>query len=142
MAANKACMNRCDDDGDVGPPLAWRGWERGAPSQTASCAGRHRYCCATRRLQKEYRALQREPLPHVTAHPSPASLLEWHFVLEGDVDTDFRGGVYHGKIVFPPTYPFNPPSLSLYTPNGRFSTGVKLCLSMTDYHPESWNPLW
>jgi ubiquitin-conjugating enzyme E2 J2 len=28
------------------------------------------------------------------------------------------------------------------TPSGRFQTNTKLCLSMSDFHPESWNPLW
>ena len=30
----------------------------------------------------------------------------------------------------------------MLTPNGRFKTGIRLCLSMSDYHPETWNPLW
>jgi ubiquitin-conjugating enzyme E2 J2 len=81
-----------------------------------------------------------EPVPHVTAHPTH-NMLEWHFVLEGAKGTDFEGGCYHGKITFPPQYPFKPPSLSLFTPNGRFAVNTKLCLSMTDYHPESWNPM-
>ena len=50
--------------------------------------------------------------------------------------TEYDGGVYHGKLVFPADYPFKPPSISLFTPNGRFATNTKLCLSMTDYHPE------
>jgi ubiquitin-conjugating enzyme E2 J2 len=64
------------------------------------------------RLQKEYRALLREPVPHVEAHPT-TNLLEWHFVLTGAEGTDFEGGVYHGRLVFPPTYPFKPPSISV-----------------------------
>jgi ubiquitin-conjugating enzyme E2 J2 len=30
----------------------------------------------------------------------------------------------------------------MMTPNGRFAPNAKLCMSMTDFHPESWNPLW
>lgn len=30
----------------------------------------------------------------------------------------------------------------MVTPNGRFETGVRLCLSMSDYHPELWVPAW
>eukprot|EP00878_Enallax_costatus_P035364 GHUV01039399.1.p1 GENE.GHUV01039399.1~~GHUV01039399.1.p1 ORF type:complete len:187 (+),score=93.06 GHUV01039399.1:482-1042(+) len=30
----------------------------------------------------------------------------------------------------------------MFTPNGRFAVNTKLCLSITDYHPESWNPMW
>lgn len=83
-----------------------------------------------------------EPVPHIQAHPVPSNLLEWHFVLEGAKGTDFEGGWYHGKLVFPPNYPFKPPSISIFTPNGRFAVNTKLCLSITDYHPESWNPMW
>ena len=28
------------------------------------------------------------------------------------------------------------------TPNGRFKPNRRLCLSMSDFHPESWNPMW
>lgn len=30
----------------------------------------------------------------------------------------------------------------MITPNGRFKSNMKLCLSMSDFHPETWNPLW
>lgn len=30
----------------------------------------------------------------------------------------------------------------MYTPNGRFETRKRLCLSISDYHPEEWNPAW
>ncbi|KAM3232996.1 putative ubiquitin-conjugating enzyme E2 33 [Capsicum chinense] len=95
-----------------------------------------------KRLQKEYRALCKEPVSHVVAHPSPNDILEWHYVLEGSEGTPFAGGFYYGKIKFPPEYPFKPPGISMVTPNGRFMTQKKICLSMSDYHPESWNPMW
>ena len=94
------------------------------------------------RLQREYRSLIREPVDNVTALPTPTNLLEWHFVLEGAKGTDYEGGFYHGKIMFTTDYPFRPPSILLLTPNGRFATNMKICMSMTDYHPESWNPVW
>ena len=28
------------------------------------------------------------------------------------------------------------------TPNGRFKTHTRLCLSISDYHPDTWNPAW
>merc|ERR1719253_2438269 len=28
------------------------------------------------------------------------------------------------------------------TPNGRFELQTRLCLSMSDYHPETWQPSW
>lgn len=30
----------------------------------------------------------------------------------------------------------------MFTPSGRFKTNTQLCMSMTNYHPESWNPMW
>ena len=53
-----------------------------------------------------------------------------------------QGGVYHGKLKFPPEYPLKPPSIIMITPNGRFKTMRRICLSMSDYHPETWSPLW
>ncbi len=53
-----------------------------------------------------------------------------------------QGGIYHGRILLPPEYPFKPPSFLLLTPNGRFETGVKICLSISSHHPEHWQPSW
>eukprot|EP00438_Fugacium_kawagutii_P019438 Skav202636 [mRNA] locus=scaffold1942:22898:23518:- [translate_table: standard] len=30
----------------------------------------------------------------------------------------------------------------MMTPSGRLEIDKRLCLSMTDFHPESWNPAW
>ncbi len=38
--------------------------------------------------------------------------------------------------------PYKPPAISMFTPSGRFKTNTQLCMSMTNYHPESWNPMW
>lgn len=72
------------------------------------------------------------------ALPSPSSLLEWHYVLEGADDSDYKGGFYHGKIIFTSQYPFKPPAIVMLTPSGRFEPGAKICLSLSDFHPESW----
>ncbi|WZZ57839.1 hypothetical protein YC2023_057946 [Brassica napus] len=94
-----------------------------------------------KRLQKEYRALCKEPVSHVVARPSPNDILEWHYVLEGSDGTPFAGdnllsvvscGFYYGKIKFPPEYPYKPPGITMTTPNGRFITQKKICLSMSD----------
>ena len=47
-----------------------------------------------------------------------------------------------GKLVFPECYPYKPPSVYMLTPSGRFKSNTKLCLSMSDFHPETWNPMW
>ncbi len=72
--------------------------------------------------------------------PCKHNLFEWHFTIAGPPDSPFEGGLYHGKILLPPTYPLNPPVVKLLTPNGRFSVGVPICLSLSNYHKEQWNP--
>ena len=98
----------------------------------------------TRRLARELKAIQTNPMtnPKVYTRPLESNLLEWHYVIEGSKDTPYESGFYWGKLIFPKTYPLKPPSVMMLTPNGRFITGRRLCLSMSDYHPESWNPMW
>lgn len=98
----------------------------------------------TRRLTKELQALHRNPMvnPRVYTIPIETNILEWHYVIEGSNDTPYEGGYYWGKLLFPKEYPLKPPSVIMLTPNGRFKTGRRLCLSMSDFHPESWNPMW
>ncbi|XP_030798716.1 ubiquitin-conjugating enzyme E2 J2 isoform X2 [Rhinopithecus roxellana] len=56
--------------------------------------------------------------------------------------TPYEGGYYHGKLIFPREFPFKPPSIYMITPNGRFKCNTRLCLSITDFHPDTWNPAW
>lgn len=93
---------------------------------------------------RELKALQKDPLtdPKITALPNDSNILEWHYVIEGVKGSQFEGGYYHGKLIFPKEYPLKPPSVLMLTPSGRFQTNRRLCLSMSDFHPESWNPMW
>eukprot|EP00808_Paulinella_micropora_P009497 g29499.t1 len=94
------------------------------------------------RLRKEFKRLQAEPTPGVEAVPLDSNILEWHYVVTGPQDSVYQGGKYHGKLIFPKEYPYKPPSIMIMTPNGRFKLNTRLCMSMSDFHPESWNPLW
>eukprot|EP00931_Biecheleriopsis_adriatica_P042331 TRINITY_DN24123_c0_g1_i1.p1 TRINITY_DN24123_c0_g1~~TRINITY_DN24123_c0_g1_i1.p1 ORF type:complete len:623 (-),score=79.12 TRINITY_DN24123_c0_g1_i1:87-1907(-) len=98
---------------------------------------------AVRRLRRDLEALQRAQNPQITVKPSDDNLLEWHFVFHSlPSDTPYHRGCYHGKVMFAPEHPHKPPAIVMITPSGRLETGRKLCLSMTDFHPESWNPAW
>mmetsp|Transcript_22855 Transcript_22855/g.29868 ORF Transcript_22855/g.29868 Transcript_22855/m.29868 type:complete len:222 (-) Transcript_22855:119-784(-) len=97
--------------------------------------------CA-RRLQKEYMKIKKSPIENIEVHPLEDNILEWHYCLTGTKGSLYEGGYYHGVLKFPPEYPMKPPSVIMYTPNGRFKTHTRLCLSMSDYHPETWNPMW
>lgn len=97
---------------------------------------------ATARLKQDYLRLKKDPVPYVVAEPVPANILEWHYVVTGPENTPYEGGLYHGKLVFPREFPFKPPSIYMITPNGRFKTNTRLCLSISDFHPDTWNPAW
>jgi ubiquitin-conjugating enzyme E2 J2 len=97
---------------------------------------------ATNRLRKELIKLKNDPTPGVLAEPNENDILIWHFAIRGPSDTPYEGGIYIGKIKFPSEYPFKAPSVTMITPSGRFQCNAKICMSMTDFHPESWNPLW
>jgi len=43
------------------------------------------------------------------------NMFDWHFTLRGPRDTEFEGGIYHGRIILPSDYPFKPPNIMLLT---------------------------
>lgn len=95
------------------------------------------------RLLKELKSLKKAPPDHIVAAPLPSNILEWHFcIFDFPEDSPYRGGLYHGKLLFPKEYPFAPPGIMMITPSGRFATNTRLCLSISDFHPEQWNPSW
>ncbi|CAH8513928.1 unnamed protein product [Schistosoma bovis] len=97
---------------------------------------------ALQRLKQDYLRLSKDPVPYITAEPLPTNLFEWHYVIKGPADSPYKGGYYHGKLVFPRDFPFRPPSIYMITPNGRFACNTRLCLSISDFHPDTWNPAW
>ncbi|KYM77376.1 PREDICTED: ubiquitin-conjugating enzyme E2 J1-like [Atta cephalotes] len=96
---------------------------------------------AVKRLMREAQELH-EATEEYYASPLEDNLFEWHFTVQGPPSTDFEGGVYHGRILLPPEYPMKPPNIILLTPNGRFETNKKICLSISGHHPETWQPSW
>ncbi|KEP62449.1 UNVERIFIED_CONTAM: ubiquitin conjugating enzyme E2, putative [Hammondia hammondi] len=98
---------------------------------------------AVGRLMREYQAIQQNQIPYILVRPDENDILTWHYVLHDlPDDTPYRGGLYHGKLVFPSSYPFAPPAIYMMTPSGRFVPNRRLCLSISDFHPETWNPSW
>lgn len=97
---------------------------------------------ATKRLREELIKLKTEPPPGVIAEPDESNILKWFYVIRGPTETPYEGGVYIGKLIFPSEYPMKGPSIHVLTPSGRFQINTKICMSMSDFHPESWNPMW
>jgi len=97
---------------------------------------------AQKRLTKEFVAMQKDPPPFIWAVPDEKNILTWNYIIRGPPDSPFAGGEFHGVLLFPPEYPFKPPGIKMLTPSGRFHPDKKICFSMSDFHPGSWNPAW
>ncbi|KAF9225791.1 UBC-like protein [Gyrodon lividus] len=97
---------------------------------------------AQKRLTKEYISMQKEPPPFIWAVPDEKNILTWNYLIRGPPDSPFAGGEYHGVLLFPAEYPFKPPGIKMFTPSGRFQPDKKICFSMSDFHPGTWNPAW
>ncbi|KAL2438362.1 Ubiquitin-conjugating enzyme E2 J1 [Exophiala dermatitidis] len=100
-----------------------------------------------RRLLKEVAELSSSssnPNPAFFAAPvSDADLHEWHFTLVGPpAPSPYAGGMYHGRITLPTTYPLKPPNFRFLTPSGRFEVNREICLSISGFHEETWMPAW
>ena len=95
-----------------------------------------------KRILREMREMAEDASPAYHAEAVEEDIFEWHFAILGAEDSEFEGGIYHGRVLLPPEYPFKPPSFVLLTPSGRFETNTKICLSITQHHPEHWQPSW
>lgn len=80
--------------------------------------------------------------PCLSAQGSLFCVCGRHYILRGPPDTPYAGGEYYGQLIFPPEFPFKPPAIKMQTPSGRFAPDTKICTSMSDYHPHTWQPGW
>jgi len=96
---------------------------------------------AVKRLMREAAEMSDATSDYFAA-PLEDNLFEWHFTVRGPEDTEYQGGIYHGRIIVPAEYPMKPPDIIVLTPNGRFEVGKKICLSISGFHPETWQPSW
>ena len=95
-----------------------------------------------KRIQREFQNMLKDPSDDFVANPVQDDMFCWHFTIRGPPETEFEGGLYHGIIKLPMSYPNRPPSIMFLTPNGRFDINMDVCLSMTRYHKEEWQAAW
>jgi len=116
---------------------------RASPARTDATASKYNQRNpAVKRILREMREMAEDASPAFHAEAVEEDIFEWHFAILGPEDSEFEGGIYHGRVLLPPEYPFKPPSFVLLTPSGRFETNTKICLSITQHHPEHWQPSW
>ncbi|KAI6660679.1 Ubiquitin-conjugating enzyme E2 J2-like [Oopsacas minuta] len=97
---------------------------------------------ATKRLNRDIKLILSDPIPGIQVAPNEDDILDWHFTIQGKKESPYEDGVYHGKLVFPPNFPFAPPKILFLTPNGRFKVNKRICFSLSDFHPEEWKPAY
>ncbi|XP_014562261.1 hypothetical protein COCVIDRAFT_21743 [Bipolaris victoriae FI3] len=96
-----------------------------------------------KRILKEASELSLSPSPDYHAEPLETNLFEWHFTICGPPEpSPYAGGIYHGRIILPSSYPLRPPSFRFLTPTGRFEVNREICLSISGHHEETWQPAW
>ena len=64
------------------------------------------------------------------------------YIIRGPSNSVFEGGVYVGAFDLPQNWPFSPPKIRMYTPNGRFKHEGDICTTFSIYHPNMWNTSW
>lgn len=95
-----------------------------------------------KRLVGEQMDLQKNRVHYYQVIQDTSNPFIFYFMLRGE-DTDvYAGGYYIGRIELPKDYPKKPGFFYMLTPNGRFRTDSKICLTNSGYHLESWNALW
>ena len=95
---------------------------------------------ALRRIQKEYKDLQKDPPSNCSAGPvSESDMHNWKATLIGPDDSPYAGGMFFLNIHFPSDYPFKPPRMQfttkIYHPNINNNGGI--CL---DILKDQWSP--
>ncbi len=112
------------------------------PSSTSGSGKWNGRNAAVKRIMRELKEIHESENPDIEASALESNIFEWFFAIRGAWGTEFERGIYHGRILMPADYPFNPPAFVMMTPSGRFETGKKICLSISSFHPESWQPSW
>eukprot|EP01006_Ploeotia_vitrea_P066094 TRINITY_DN94326_c0_g1_i1.p1 TRINITY_DN94326_c0_g1~~TRINITY_DN94326_c0_g1_i1.p1 ORF type:complete len:149 (+),score=21.25 TRINITY_DN94326_c0_g1_i1:39-485(+) len=95
---------------------------------------------ALKRINKEYRDLQKDPPANTSAGPvNEQDMFNWKATIMGPEGSPYNGGLFFLNIHFPTDYPFKPPKLQFTTkifhPNINSNGGI--CL---DILKDQWSP--
>ena len=108
------------------------------------------------RLQRESRIVKKQIQDEIKKNggkykdnyiclPDPENVYHWYYIVMNLDSKLYKGGYYMGVVECPEDYPSRAPKIKLITDNGHFHTTRMtdgICLSISHYHPESWNPAW
>lgn len=95
---------------------------------------------SARRIIKEFKDLESDPIPGCSAGPSdPENLYVWNATLVGPDGSPYAGGLFSLSITFPTDYPFRPPKITFRTPvfHPNINSQGGICL---DILKDQWSP--
>lgn len=106
-----------------------------------------------KRLNKEIQLYQKDNFcfPNLILQPDESDFSIWYFIIHDLKDTDYqflsndgskKTGIYLGKVILPPKYPFKAPDFIFLTNTGRFVIDKKICTSFTGFHNDLYSPSW
>ena len=95
-----------------------------------------------KRLKQDMKLLKKYPSKYIHAIPDESNILVWYFLIIGPDDSQYKDGHFIGKIMHHKEYPQKPPDYMMLTPNGRFLTDKKICITNSGYHSDLWSPSW
>ena len=91
-----------------------------------------------KRLVNEDKDLNKNRMDFIQIIQADDNPLMRYFMLRPK-DKPYVGGHYIGKIMLAKDYPVSPPDFIMLTPNGRFNTDSKICLTISGYHSNQWS---
>ncbi|KAJ3428763.1 ubiquitin-conjugating enzyme e2 5b-like [Anaeramoeba flamelloides] len=94
---------------------------------------------AQKRISRELREINEEPLVGITAAPVGSNLFKWMGTINGSEGTPYEGGVFNLQINFPRDYPYKPPQILFKTKVFHCNVDSKghICLDILD---NNWQP--
>lgn len=92
-----------------------------------------------RRLNRELKVIQEEPVENCSAGPIGDDLTKWQATIFGPKDTPYENGVFNLNIEFTEEYPYKPPIVYFTTPIYHCNINSKggICL---DILKNNWSP--
>jgi ubiquitin-conjugating enzyme E2 J2 len=95
-----------------------------------------------KRLIGEIKLLKKDPHDYIDICPDDKDMLTWYFLIKAPQNSDYAGGYYIGKLLYPKEYPDKPPDYMMLTPSGRYNINDKICLSNSGFHENEWSKMW
>ena len=94
---------------------------------------------AKRRLMRDFKRIQDDPPPGISATPKDSDIMNWNAVIFGPADTPFEDGTFHLTLSFSEDYPNKPPVVKfvskMFHPNVYNDGSICMDILQTRWSP-------